>query len=69
LIIKRDFYLNRLISHKHNGRIKIITGVRRCGKSYLLLNLFKQYLIDQGVKLDHILEIAFDDRKNKKYRN
>ncbi|MFA7109160.1 MAG: ATP-binding protein [Sphaerochaetaceae bacterium] len=58
-----------MISHKHNGRIKIITGVRRCGKSYLLFNLFKQYLIDQGVKLDHILEIAFDDRKNKKYRN
>ena len=43
--------------------------MRRCGKSYLLFNLFKQYLIDQGVKLDHILEIAFDDRKNKKYRN
>lgn len=69
MIIKRDVYLNRLISHKHNKRVKIITGVRRCGKSFLLFNLFKQHLLDIGVKSDHIIEIAFDDFRYKKYRN
>lgn len=69
MIIKRDFYLNRLISHKHNGWVKIITGIRRCGKSFLLFNLFKEHLIKQGVKSDHIIEIAFDDFRYKKYRD
>jgi len=69
LIIKRKVYLNRLISHKHNKRVKIITGVRRCGKSFLLFYLFKQYLIYQGIKSDHIIEIAFDNHRYKKYRN
>ncbi len=69
MIIKRDIYLNRLISHKHNGRVKIITGIRRCGKSFLLFNLFKEHLFEQGVKSDHIIEIAFDDFRYKKYRD
>lgn len=69
MIIKRDRYLNKLILRKHNGLIKVVTGVRRCGKSYLLFNLFKQYLMDNGVDQDHIIEIAFDSFKNVTYRN
>lgn len=67
--IERNDYLNKLVRKKHNGLIKIITGVRRCGKSYLLFKLFKQELLDQGVPDDHIIEIAFDDRRNKKLRD
>ena len=69
MIIKRDFYLNKLISHKHNGFIKIISGIRRCGKSYLLFELFKKYLLKEGVPNNHIIEIQLDVRKNVKYRN
>ncbi len=67
--IKRDLYLDKLIRHKHNGMIKVITGIRRCGKSYLLFELFYNHLISSGVKEDHIIKIAFDDRTNKKYRD
>lgn len=67
--IKRDRYLERLISHKHNGLIKVITGVRRCGKSYLLFELFKKHLTEQEVDQSHIIEIALDDRKFKELRN
>ncbi|MBQ9813550.1 MAG: ATP-binding protein [Thermoguttaceae bacterium] len=67
--IKRDVYLNRLIRRENNGLIKIVTGVRRCGKSYLLFNLFHNYLLDKGVKEDHIVEIALDDRSNKNLRD
>lgn len=67
--IKRDIYLDRLIRREKNGLIKIVTGVRRCGKSYLLFNLFHNYLLDKGVKEDHIIEIALDDRSNKELRN
>lgn len=67
--IQRDEYLRKLVDKKHNGLIKVITGIRRCGKSYLLFKLFKQYLLREGVAPDHIIEIAFDDRRNKKYRN
>ena len=66
--IKRDIYLDRLIRREQNGLIKIVTGVRRCGKSYLLFNLFHNYLLDKGVKEDHIIEIALDDRSNKALR-
>jgi predicted AAA+ superfamily ATPase len=59
--IKRPLYLNQLISGKWNGLIKIITGMRRCGKSYLLFNLFAQHLIDEGVAGDQIVKIPFDD--------
>ena len=67
--IKRDIYLDRLIRRERNGLIKIVTGVRRCGKSYLLFNLFHNYLLDKGVKEDHIIEIALDDRSNKELRD
>lgn len=67
--IKRDLYLNKLIRHKHNGMIKVVTGIRRCGKSYLLFELFYNYLKSTGVNDDHIIKIALDDRKNKEYRN
>ena len=58
--IKREKYLNKLINRKHNGLIKVITGIRRCGKSYLLNNLFYKYLINEGILADHIIRFAFD---------
>ena len=67
--IRRDRYLNTLISKKHNGLIKVITGMRRCGKSYLLFTLFKKHLLSEGVDEGHIIEIAFDAFENKKYRD
>ena len=67
--IKRNRYLNTLISKEHNGLIKVITGMRRCGKSYLLFTLFKEHLLSDGVDEDHIIEIAFDAFENKKYRD
>ena len=67
--IKRNSYLNTLISKKHNGLIKVITGMRRCGKSYLLFTLFKEHLLSDGIDEDHIIEIAFDAFENKKYRD
>lgn len=67
--IKRDYYLNKLITKKHNGLIKVITGIRRCGKSYLLFTLFRNHLTKSGVADDHIIEIPFDSFENKKYRD
>ena len=67
--IKRDRYLNLLISKKHNGLIKVITGMRRCGKSYLLFNLFKDCLLSEGIEKNHIIEIAFDAYENKQFRD
>ncbi len=67
--IKRDIYLNKLISKKHNGLIKVITGIRRCGKSYLLFNLFRDHLTNEHIADDHIIEMAFDSYENKKYRD
>ena len=67
--IKRDRYLNTLISKEHNGLIKVITGMRRCGKSYLLFTLFKEHLLSEGVEEEYIIEIAFDAFENKKYRD
>ncbi len=67
--IRRDRYLNKLISKKHNGLVKVVTGMRRCGKSYLLFSLFKQHLLDSGVPLDHITEIAFDSFENEGLRD
>ena len=59
-IIKRDEYLNRIIDRKENGLIKVITGIRRCGKSYLLNTLFYHHLLEIGVDEDHIIRFAFD---------
>ena len=58
--IRRDFYLDKLIKRKNNGLIKVITGIRRCGKSYLLNNLFYHHLLESGVEADHIIRFAFD---------
>ena len=65
--IARNVYLNKLINRRENGMIKVITGIRRCGKSYLLDPLFKNYLLDSGVKEDHIIKIELDKEENKKY--
>ena len=67
--IKRDQYLNKLIVRKHNKLIKVITGLRRSGKTYLLFELFYRHLIESGVNSDHIIRIAFDDYRYRKYRN
>ena len=67
--IKRDNYLNKLIRKEKNGLIKVITGLRRAGKSYLLFNIYYNYLVDKGVKRSHIIDIALDDRANKELRN
>lgn len=67
--IKRNIYLNRLIEHRHNRRIKIISGVRRCGKTYLLFTLFSEWLIDNGVLPKQIIKINLEDRRNKVLRD
>ena len=67
--IKRDRYLGRLVDRMHNGMVKVVTGVRRCGKTYLLFNLFGSYLRSSGVEDSHIIELALDDEKNAEYRD
>ena len=69
MVINRDTYLNQLIRKKQNGLIKIITGIRRCGKSYLLFELFHAHLSAIGIEDDHIIELSLDDEANAKYRN
>ena len=65
--IKRDYYLNKLIKAKQDGLIKVVTGIRRCGKSYLLNELFYKHLIETGVKEDHIIKVAIDDDENTEF--
>ena len=67
--IKRDYYLNKLISKRNNGLIKVITGIKRCGKSYILDPIFKNYLLEQGVKEDHIIKLELDSIENEEYLN
>ena len=67
--IKRDLYLRKLIKRMHNGMIKVITGIRRSGKSYLVFTIFKNYLKSQGVMDDHIIAIELDMYENEKYRD
>ena len=67
--IKRDLYLKKLIDRKENDLIKIITGIRRCGKSYLLDPIFKRYLTENGVDEEHIIKLELDSIENKEYRN
>lgn len=69
MVINRERYLNKIIQRKHNRLVKIITGIRRCGKSYLLFNLFYDHLIQSGVDGDHIIKIALDDWANKEFRD
>ena len=64
MLIPRNFYLNQLIRKENNGLIKVITGIRRCGKSFLLFNLFRKYLTSKGVPDDQVIQIALDDRRN-----
>ena len=65
--IKRDIYLNKLIDRKENGMIKVITGIRRCGKSYLMDPIYKNYLLSTGVKEDHIIKLELDSVENEEY--
>ena len=67
--IKRDRYLQQLISYMWDGQVKVITGIRRCGKSYLLRTLFRNYLLSTGVGEDQIITIALDLMRDIKYRN
>ena len=69
LRINRGIYLNRLVNKQNNGLVKIITGMRRCGKSFLLDPIFKEYLISEGVSENHIIKIDLDERRNKKYQD
>lgn len=69
MYFEREEYLNKLISADGNGMIKIITGIRRCGKSFLLFNIFRKYLLEQGVAENHIIQVNLEDRRNKKLRN
>ena len=66
--IKRNYYLNKLINKRHNGLIKVVTGIRRCGKSYLLDPIFKNYLLDSGVDKSHIIKLELDSIENIEYR-
>lgn len=68
-MIKRERYLNQLIKKQWNGRIKIITGIRRCGKSTLLFDLFKTYLLNEGINEEHVIAIALDDDQNDRFRS
>lgn len=69
MIIKRNTYLNKLIAKRHNGKIKIITGIRRCGKSFLLSTIYAGWLREQGIDSDHIININLEDRRNKRLRD
>ncbi|WP_302750227.1 ATP-binding protein [uncultured Prevotella sp.] len=69
MVIERNKYLQELVSCRHNGLVKIVTGIRRCGKSFLLFRLFRRFLEDNGVANDHIVEMAFDDYAFKEFRN
>ena len=66
---KRQFYLDELIRKQHNGFVKVVTGLRRCGKSYLLRTIFKKYLLEHGLSPEQIVEMAFDERDNKRFRD
>ena len=67
--IKRDLYLKKLISYMWDGQIKVVTGIRRCGKSYLLRQIFRNYLLSQGIPGDHIIVYELDLAKDIRYRN
>ena len=68
-MIPRDNYLQKLIDRMNNGMIKVVTGIRRCGKSYLLFDIFYNYLLQNGVDKEHIISLQLDDRMNIRYRD
>ena len=69
IVIKRDKYLNQLINARNNGFPKVITGIRRCGKSYLLKEIYREYLLSDGVNEDDIIILELDDDRNSTYRD
>ncbi len=69
MIIQRDQYVSELLSKRGNGKVKIVTGIRRCGKSFLLFNLYKDYLLNEGAEKDCFVELALDKKAHAKYRN
>ena len=69
MVIKRDHYVNQVIAKRWNGKVKIITGLRRCGKSYLLSELYKGVLLSEGVNESDIIELSLEKKSNAKYRN
>ena len=69
MIVERNTYLQKLLSKRHNGMIKVLTGMRRCGKSFLLFNLFAEYLKEEGIDDSHIIKVNLEDRRNKNLRN
>ena len=69
IYFERKEYLNKLISAEGNGMIKIITGIRRCGKSFLLFNIFRKHLLERGVTENHIIQVNLEDRRNRKLRD
>lgn len=69
MIFERKSYLQKLISAEGNGMIKVVTGIRRCGKSYLLFNLFRNHLLTQGVEEDHLIQVNLEDRRNRRLRD
>ena len=68
-MVPRDKYLNQLVERMNNGKIKVVTGIRRCGKSVLINEIFYDYLIAQGIPEDHIIRLSLEDTVNAKYRN
>lgn len=69
MVIQRDQYVSELLSKRWNGKVKIITGIRRCGKSFLLSTLYKEHLLKEGVEKDCFVELALDKKAHMKYRN
>ena len=69
MVIKRDHYVNQVLAKRWNGKVKIITGLRRCGKSYLLSVLYKEVLLSEGVSESDIIEVSLDKKSDAKYRN
>lgn len=69
MVIQRNQYISELVSKQWNGKVKIVTGIRRCGKSYLLFTLYKNYLLNEGVEKDCFVELALDKKAHVKYRN
>ena len=69
MLIERNSYLQKLIARRDNGRVKVITGIRRCGKSVLLFDIYKEYLKKTGIKDNQIIEVHLDEKANAEYRN
>lgn len=69
MLFQRKYYLDQLLKADGNGMIKVITGIRRCGKSFLLFNLFRECLINKDIDANHIIQINLEDRRNKELRN